>query len=149
MIVALWRSRHLRFITWAFSAFLVILLFIIGHTAKTIYEPMSFRSLARLVPPDLVADSKFCFLPRHGHSFILYAGVPKTEKLGKVSLEGVEKAAELLAGNERVFCVVNGRSFFDKLNKTAASPLYIVGRNADHWLLTNKPLPNTQPLTNP
>jgi len=105
----------------------------------TVYELLSARVLARLVPPDTVEESEFYFLPNRVPSFTLYAGLTKTEKLGKVSSEGIKKLMERMAGESRVYCFVSGRKSFEEIKKSNIHPIYIIGRSRDRWLITNRP----------
>jgi 4-amino-4-deoxy-L-arabinose transferase-like glycosyltransferase len=139
MAYSIRRDRRRGFVVWAFSGIIIILLFAFGHTAMTVYESMSGRALARLVTPDMVMEGKFCFLPNRVPSFTLYAGLTKTEKLGKVSSGGIKKLMEQMAGESRVYCFVSGKKSFEELKKEAVCPMYVLGQNANHWLVTNRP----------
>lgn len=139
MAEAIRRDQRRGFVVWAFGGIIIILLFVFGHTAMRGYELLSARVLARLVPPDTVAESRFCFLPNRVPSFILYTGITKTEKLGRASSESIKRLMELMAGESRVYCFVSGTKNFEEVKKANVHPIYVLGRIADHWLITNRP----------
>ncbi len=142
MIKYLRTDHQTRFIIWMFAGITTLYLLAFGHTAIDIYEMRSTRALARLIPPGQASYSKICFFTSVQPSFIFYTDTAELERFSETSPESIKQLADLMVSPQRVYCLVSGQKKLDTLKKINGCTIYIIGKNAERWLVTNHPPAN-------
>ena len=112
-------------------------MFIITHTATTVYERMSTRSLAKLVRPADAATAKFYFWDASKMSFDYYTGAERVKRFRHAHRGDLEKLVKLLTSEQSVYCLVTGGERLADLNRACPGGFRILGRSGDRWLVTN------------
>ncbi|NQU75731.1 MAG: glycosyltransferase family 39 protein [Planctomycetes bacterium] len=137
MLACLRRGNRYAFVGWAVTVVFTLLVYMIVHTASAGYDLMSTRSLARLIQPQDVKDGLLCFLGKSRLSFIIYTNADHFEQFDEAHSDDLQRLADLMASERKVFCLVSGDQSLAELLKTAKVPMFFLGQRQKRWLVTN------------
>ena len=146
MYASLVRDNRRRLVGWALAAIIAMFTFVAGHTTSAVYELISTKALAALVPPDSDGKRQICFWENKKRSFLVYTHARKWKKFRREDPDGLQKLSQLMRSNQRVYCLVSDEEHLQSLRSACPDRFRLLGQTKNRWLVTNVAIPDRSPV---
>ena len=140
MALCLARGRHAAFVAWAVSGFIVLLTFVAVHTESAVYERLSTRTLAALIPDADRRTNDFYMWPSSRHSFMYYIDAPDASRMQRYGASEIDTVVAALNGPGGVYVLVSGERNLSLLRARCRDRVHLVEKKGHLWLVANHPL---------